>query len=77
MYLKNHGCGINICNHHMAIIEFSENQNEVAMIMHHRGIAITEGVAQQICSVYKTRRLTDITLKWMETPLEVREIIRE
>ena len=34
--------------------------------MHHRGIAITEGVAQQICSVYKTRRLTDITLKWME-----------
>ena len=55
---------------------FGTKVNEVAMIMHHRGIAITKDVLQEVGSLYKTRRLADVTLKWSTNPLEVWEIVQ-
>jgi len=54
---------------------FGTKVNEVAMIMHHRGIAITKDVLQKLGSLYKTQRLANVTVKWSTSPLEVWEIV--
>jgi len=45
-----------------------------AVIGHHRGIALTEGVYQAIKDAYPTRRLPDRQVGWQDEPLKVWEI---
>jgi adenylate cyclase len=54
---------------------FGEEVNRVATIGHHRGIAITEGMYEQIKNEFKINSLPDMFVKWREEPLKVWEII--
>jgi adenylate cyclase len=54
---------------------FGEVVNEVAVIGHHRGVAVTEAVYTAIKDHYPTRALPDRTPKWRTTPLHVWEIV--
>jgi class 3 adenylate cyclase len=56
---------------------FGEVVNQVEMIGHHRGIAITERVYSSIRTSYETRRLPDFQVKWQEEPLKVWEVREE
>jgi adenylate cyclase len=53
---------------------FGEEVNRTAMIGHHRGIAITERVYDQVKAMYETCRLPDFEVKWQDEPLKVWEI---
>jgi class 3 adenylate cyclase len=53
---------------------FGEVVNRVAMIGHHRGVAITERVYERVRDTYAARRLPDVVLKWQEEPLKVWEV---
>ena len=52
-----------------------EEVNRVAMIGHHKGIAITERVYEEIKTSYETRRLPDFRVKWQDEPLKVWEVV--
>lgn len=54
---------------------FGEAVNRAAMIGHHRGIAITEDVHEQITADVMTQPLPDVKLKWQEEPLRVWKVI--
>lgn len=54
---------------------FGEEVNRVAMIGHHRGIAITERVYDEVKMGYATRQLPDVRLKWQDEPLRVWEVV--
>jgi len=54
---------------------FGEEVNRAARIGHHRGIAITENVYDKIRRDYKTGRLSEFQVKWLEEPLRVWEVI--
>ena len=56
---------------------FGDTVNEVAMIMHHRGIAVTAAVRNRVSSRFPTRRLQDVRVKWKADLLEVWEIIED
>ena len=56
---------------------FGETVNEVTMIMHHLGIAVTGRVREKVSSRFPTRRLRGVRVKWKDEPLEVWEIIEE
>ena len=53
---------------------FGEKVNEVAMIMHHRGIAVTDEVRRKIGSRFPLKRLPDVQVKWADKPMVVWEI---
>jgi adenylate cyclase len=48
--------------------------NRTAKIGHHRGVAITERVYEQVKDAYAVRRLPDVVLKWQAEPLKVWEV---
>jgi len=52
-----------------------EEVNRVALIGHHRGIAITERVCEQVKSSCALRPLPDVTVKWQAEPLKVWEVV--
>jgi adenylate cyclase len=52
-----------------------EEVNRVAMIGHHRGIAITESVYDRIHMRRRTNRLPDLKVKWQDEPLKVWEVV--
>ena len=54
---------------------FGEQVNRAAMIGHHRGIAITESVYDEVKMRYETSQLPDFELKWRDEPLRVWEIV--
>lgn len=54
---------------------FGEEVNRAATIGHHRGIAITGNVHDQVETNYATRRLPDRKVKWQDEPLRVWEIV--
>ena len=54
---------------------FGEEVNRVATIGHHRGIAITERVYDEVKMKYETRQLSDFRLKWQDEPLKVWEVV--
>jgi hypothetical protein len=54
---------------------FGEVVNWVAKIGHHRGIAITEGVYDEVKANYETRRLPDFKAKWRDEPLRIWEVV--
>jgi len=54
---------------------FGDKVNCAAMIGHHRGIAITESVYDEIKTRYETARLPDFEPKWQDEPLRVWEIV--
>jgi adenylate cyclase len=54
---------------------FGEEVNRAAKIGHHRGIAITERVYEQVKAKYETQRLPDWSVKWQEEPLKVWEVV--
>ena len=53
---------------------FGVKVNETAMIMHHRGIAVTEDVYKRIYHEIKLKKLPNKTVKWSQKPLKVWEI---
>ena len=53
---------------------FGEEVNRTAMIMHHRGIAITERVFDAVRLTHQTSPLPDVTVKWQAAPLKFWEI---
>lgn len=53
---------------------YGEVVNRTAMIGHHRGVAITEQVYEEVKDAYAVRRLPDRILKWQEEPLKVWEV---
>ncbi|MBT3272913.1 MAG: adenylate/guanylate cyclase domain-containing protein [Spirochaetales bacterium] len=58
-----------------AIDYFGEPVMETAMIMHHRGVAVTRPVYDAAKNDLQFRRLDDISLKWRESPLETWEVL--
>ena len=54
---------------------FGQEVNCTVVIGHHRGIAITETVYDQVKADYETRRLPDLPMKWQDEPLKVWEIV--
>ena len=52
-----------------------EEVNVAATIGHHRGIAITEHVYDQVKSNYPVRRLPDLNVRWQTEPLKIWEIV--
>jgi adenylate cyclase len=52
-----------------------EPVSEVAMIMHHRGVAVTKEVHAAISSTMECNALPGRQLKWREEPLEQWEVI--
>ena len=54
---------------------FGEEVNRAATIGHHRGIAITERVHDEVKMEYETRKLPDIRVKWQNEPLRVWEVV--
>jgi len=48
---------------------FGRKVSEAAMLMHYRGIAISQEVFDRIGDRHKTQRLADTPLKWQEEPL--------
>lgn len=50
---------------------------DTAVMMHHRGIAITQAVHEKIEARVPTKRLPDLQVKWRETPLTRWEIIEQ
>jgi adenylate cyclase len=53
---------------------YGEVVNQAARIGHHRGIAITEQVYEQVKDAYTLHRLPDVALKWQEEPMKVWEV---
>jgi adenylate cyclase len=53
---------------------FGEEVIRAETIGHHRGIAITERVYDQVKSNYAVRRLPDFNVKWQTEPLKVWEV---
>ena len=51
--------------------------NEAAVIMHHRGIAITRSVYDVVAAVVKCRALPGIAAKWRDTPIDRWEVIEQ
>jgi len=54
---------------------FGERVNEVTVIMHHRGIAVTEDVQKKLASEYRLQRLPDVKPKWAAKPMAVWEVL--
>lgn len=54
---------------------FGDEVMHTAVIGHHRGIAITENVYQQVRDRYATRPLPELRVKWQAEPLRVWEIV--
>lgn len=54
---------------------FGEKVNQVAVIMHHRGIAVTEDVQKKLASEYRLQRLADFKPKWAVEPIAVWEVV--
>ncbi len=54
---------------------FGEHVNCAAIIGHHRGIAVTDGVHRLIAGHYDTAPLPYVKLKWQPEPLNVWEIL--
>jgi adenylate cyclase len=52
-----------------------EEVNRVATIGHHRGIAITKRVYDEVKNDVETRRLPDVRVKWQDEPLRVWEVV--
>jgi class 3 adenylate cyclase len=55
---------------------FGDEVNRAATIGHHRGIAITENVNvyDKVKLKYKTAKLPELKVKWLDEPLHVWEI---
>ncbi len=53
---------------------FGEKVNQVAIIMHHRGIAVTEDVKKKLGARYRLKRLSDIKPKWSTETMAVWEV---
>ena len=53
---------------------FGEKVNEVAVIMHHRGIAVTGDVKRKLGADYTFRKLPDVRPKWSTEAMEVWEV---
>jgi len=46
-----------------------------AMLMHHRGIAVTQEVYEKVKDQFETRRLPDVEVKWQDERLACWEIV--
>jgi adenylate cyclase len=55
---------------------FGDAVNEAAVIMHHRGVAITKPVFEAVREKIHCEKLEDLNTKWRETPLERWSAIR-
>ena len=76
------GCGEVICGQfgHSSCQfydAFGVKVNETAMIMHYRGIAVTEDVYKRIYHEIPLKALPDKRVKWSPKPLKIWEIISE
>ena len=54
---------------------FGPEVNRVAVIGHHRGVAITQRVHDAVRMKHETRRLPDFKVKWQDEPLKVWEVV--
>ena len=54
---------------------FGDKVNEAAVLMHHRGVAITRDVFEKPPDGVQTRQLPDLQAKWQQGPLESWEIV--
>ena len=54
---------------------FGDVVNEAAVLMHHRGVAITRDVFEKLPDGVKTRQLPDLEAKWSQGPLESWELV--
>lgn len=54
---------------------FGEVVNETAMLMHHRGVAVTDALYQRIKSDVSAVALPPVTLKWRNEPLRAWEVL--
>jgi class 3 adenylate cyclase len=53
---------------------FGETVNETAIILHHKGITITNDVYEKVKQKFKLTKLEDQKLSWREKPLEIWEV---
>jgi adenylate cyclase len=69
------GCG-EFGHHSLQTFDvFGPAVNEAAMIMHHRGIAVTEKVRTRLDPGINVRKLPGKKLKWQKSPLEIWEVV--
>ena len=54
---------------------FGAKVNEVAKIMHHRGIAVTHDVYEKIRHEFEFNKLADQPVKWSNQPVKIWEVI--